>query len=200
MKRNGSDEGKNAFADSAVVTLSASTTERVPGRPAAASSCCRRTGRALGNNALSAAVKSTISVTSNVAGPHSGTVTYSAAGLNTDGNDHHPHRQCRRDVDDPLHAAIPTPVDTTAPVVVLTCPVGLVERGSNAVATWVASDAGGSGLVGAASGTLAVDTSTYGTGTAVAVAGFAKDVAGNAVRRGHVQLLRDRAHAPRSWS
>ena len=178
MKRNGSDEGKNAFADSAVVTLSASTTE--PSLSAGGGQLVLpSTWESLDNNTLSAAVKSTVSVTSTVAGPHSGTVTYSAAGLNTDGN-----TITRTDsvgvTWTTLSCGVPTPVDTTAPVVVLTCPVGLVERGSNAVATWVASDAGGSGLVGAASGTLAVDTSTYGAGTAVAVAGFAKDVAGNA--------------------
>ena len=178
MKRNGSDEGKNAFPDSAVVTLSASTTES--GLVAGGGQLVLPSNwESLDNNTLSAAVKSTVSVTSTVAGPHSGTVTYSATGLNTDGK-----TITRTDsvgvTWTTLPCGDPTPVDAIAPVVVLTCPTGLVERGSSAVATWVASDAGGSGLVGAASGTLAVDTSTYGAGTAVAVAGFAKDVAGNA--------------------
>ncbi|MDR6905567.1 hypothetical protein J2X63_001253 [Agromyces sp. 3263] len=177
MKRNGSDEGKNAFADSAVVTLSASTTEAALSA-GGGQLVLPSNWEALGNNVLSAAVKSTISVTSNVAGPHSGTVTYSAAGLNTDGN-----TITRTDsvgvTWTTLSCGVPTPVDTIAPVVVLTCPGGLVERGSNAVATWVASDTGGSGLAGASSGTLALDTSIYGARTALAVAGLVKDLADN---------------------
>lgn len=178
MKRNGSDEGKNAFADSAVVTLSASTAES--GLVAGGGQLVLPSNwETLNNNTLSAAVKSTVGVTSNVAGPHSGTVTYSATGLNTDGKS-----ITRTDSVDvtwtTLPCGDPTPVDTTAPVVVLSCPIGLVERGSSAVATWMATDQGGSGLAGASSGTLALDTSIYGSGTALAAAGLVKDLAGNA--------------------
>ena len=71
------------------------------------------------------------------------------------------------------------PVDGTAPVVVLTCPEEPVLRGSTASAAWVATDSGGSLLAGASSGTIALDTSTYGDATATAPAGTAVDNAGN---------------------
>jgi hypothetical protein len=68
----------------------------------------------------------------------------------------------------------------TPPVVVITCPTDDVLLGTDAVATWVATDeAGGSGLAGASSGTIPLDTAAYGAAVAVAEAGTAIDNAGN---------------------
>jgi hypothetical protein len=73
-----------------------------------------------------------------------------------------------------------TVVDTTPPVVVLTCPPE-VARGSVAHANWTATDEdGGSGLATPASGSILLDTSTLGEKIATAPAGTARDVAGNA--------------------
>jgi hypothetical protein len=72
-------------------------------------------------------------------------------------------------------------VDTKAPEVTLTCP-GAVKVGSTASAGWVATDAGESGINGAASGSIAItalDTSTIGTKTATAPAGTAEDNVGH---------------------
>ena len=72
------------------------------------------------------------------------------------------------------------PADTTAPVVVLTCPPAPVSRGAEASASWTASDeAGGSGLATASSGTIPLDTSTLGSYTAIAPIGTAVDNADN---------------------
>jgi hypothetical protein len=60
-------------------------------------------------------------------------------------------------------------VDTSAPVVELTCPTGPVLKDSEAVATYAASDTG-SGLDTAAAGTVDLDTSTPGTQTATVTA------------------------------
>ena len=73
-----------------------------------------------------------------------------------------------------------TVVDTTKPVVVLTCPANPVLLGSTADATWTATDeVGGSGLAMASSGQIALDTSSVGAKTASAPAGTAVDNAGN---------------------
>lgn len=71
-------------------------------------------------------------------------------------------------------------VDRTAPVVELTCPEQSVVLGSDAVATWTASDV----LSGIAdgydeSGSVSLDTSTVGSRSASVDAGFVKDKAGN---------------------
>ncbi len=54
-------------------------------------------------------------------------------------------------------------VDATKPNVELTCPSGPVKAGSAATASWTASDAH-SQLDGAATGTVPLDTATFGTG------------------------------------
>lgn len=70
--------------------------------------------------------------------------------------------------------------DTTPPVVELTCPSDPVLLGAQAYATWTASDeAGGSGLAGADSGQVLLDTSSVGPKTATVPAGTAVDNAGN---------------------
>jgi hypothetical protein len=74
-----------------------------------------------------------------------------------------------------------TRVDVTAPVVALTCPSDAVVLGTSADATWTAADeADGSGLATPAGGSIALDTSSVGSKTAVAPAGTALDNAGNA--------------------
>jgi hypothetical protein len=66
-------------------------------------------------------------------------------------------------------------VDATAPDLTLTCPSSPVIVGSDATASWSATDAH-SGIAGASSGTIELDTDTIGSGqTATAVAGTAKD-------------------------
>jgi hypothetical protein len=70
-------------------------------------------------------------------------------------------------------------VDKKAPTVALTCPAGDVVKGSTATASWSASD-GGSGLVGAASDTIALDTSSVGTRTTTLASSFKKDIVENA--------------------
>jgi len=73
-----------------------------------------------------------------------------------------------------------TVVDRTPPVVTLSCPVDPVLLGTVAEATWTAADEdGGSGLATAASGSIALNTSSVGTKKAVAPAGTAVDNAGN---------------------
>ncbi len=71
-------------------------------------------------------------------------------------------------------------VDATAPTASLTCPTGTVTKGAAATASWTASDEqGGSGLAGAATGTVSLDTSSVGTKTASLPAGTAKDNVGH---------------------
>jgi hypothetical protein len=69
-------------------------------------------------------------------------------------------------------------VDATKPQVTLTCPTGLVPQGSVASASWTATD-GESGVAGAASGSIALDTSSIGAKTATAPAGTASDNVGH---------------------
>jgi hypothetical protein len=56
-------------------------------------------------------------------------------------------------------------VDTSAPSAAITCPAANVVQDSSATASWTASDTG-SGLAGAASGTVALATGAIGTHTA----------------------------------
>jgi hypothetical protein len=60
-------------------------------------------------------------------------------------------------------------VDTSAPTATITCPATDVVQDSSATASWSASDTG-SGLSGAASGTVALATGAIGTHTATAPA------------------------------
>ena len=85
----------------------------------------------------------------------------------------------------------------TPPVVVLTCPTADVLLGSDAVATWVATDeAGGSGLAGASSGSIELDTSAYGPAHRGGSRRYRRRQRRQRIGRGRVRLLRDRAHAP----
>lgn len=72
-----------------------------------------------------------------------------------------------------------TPRDSTAPVVVLTCPGQPVAQNAVASATWNATDEGGSGLAGESTGEIPLQTSTLGAHTVTAPAGTAVDNAGN---------------------
>jgi hypothetical protein len=70
-------------------------------------------------------------------------------------------------------------VDATAPNLTLTCPSSPVIVGSDATASWSATDAH-SGVAGASTGTIALDTDTIGSGqTATAAAGTANDNVGH---------------------
>lgn len=72
-------------------------------------------------------------------------------------------------------------IDTAAPTVSATCPSNDVVMGSAATASWTAADEdGGSGVKGASSGTIALDTSSIGNQTATIPAGVAVDNVGNA--------------------
>ena len=131
-------------------------------------------------NDLTGASTSTISVDTSTNGDFSASVTYTASGLNTKGG-------TRTDdvtvsVSWPVSGCAQPPVDSTAPVVVLTCPTEPVLRHAVVEAPWTASDeVGGSGLDPAfpSSGTVTLDTSTYGSKTASVAAGTAQDNAGN---------------------
>ena len=178
IKRAGSSTGENAFVASSTVALSVST---ITGVGLSATDPGQLTLPAnwgtIGNTVLSDAVSSTITVASSVEGPHNGSIKYTAIGRNSDGD------TFSRDDDvdvtwNVLECDVVVP-DNTAPVVVLTCPTDPVLRGSAAGAAWVATDAGGSGLAGASSGTIPLDTSAYGAATATAALGTAVDNAGN---------------------
>jgi hypothetical protein len=69
-------------------------------------------------------------------------------------------------------------IDSTAPVVMPSCPSGDVILGSSAQVSWTASDAG-SGLASAPSGTLSLDTSTVGPQSVTVPGGTAIDHVGN---------------------
>jgi hypothetical protein len=69
-------------------------------------------------------------------------------------------------------------VDATDPVVTLTCPTSPVILGSSASASWTAADAH-SGIAGAASGSISLDTSAVGQKTASVPAGTAHDNVGH---------------------
>ena len=69
-------------------------------------------------------------------------------------------------------------MDKKRPSVAATCPSAYVLKDSAATATWSATD-GGSGLVGSASGTIALDTSVVGQKLASLPTGFRKDQVGN---------------------
>lgn len=180
IKRNGGINGTNTFKDSSIVKLSVGTItgSGLGATIAAPAQLTLPTGWGqIGNNELSDTVTSTITAGSSVAGLHTGSITYSATGVNTDGD-----TITRSDT---VGVSWTTPAcdvpDTTAPIVVLTCPTDDVLLGSVAEATWAATDEeGGSGLAGASSGTIALDTSQYGEAVAVAEAGTAVDKAGNA--------------------
>jgi hypothetical protein len=61
----------------------------------------------------------------------------------------------------------------------LSCPSGqILQNTSGVVATWTATD-GGSGVDGAVSGQIALDTSQVGTRTATLPAGSVRDRVGN---------------------
>lgn len=123
---------------------------------------------------------STITVAAGaVNGSFTGSVTYQASG--TSANDRSLEKPATVNVTWKVEncGSLP-PADTTAPVVVLTCPPAPVSRGAAASASWTASDeAGGSGLATASSGTIPLDTSTLGSYTAIAPIGTAVDKANN---------------------
>lgn len=124
------------------------------------------------------ASSSVITVGSSSEGLKTGSVTFRASGTNTDGVAHRPEAtiNVRFNV---LDCDV-EPQDTTAPVVVLTCPDGPVSRGTAAYATWTATDeAGGSGLATPPSGQIELQTATLGAKTATALAGTAVDGEGN---------------------
>ncbi|TYL53617.1 PxKF domain-containing protein [Agromyces mariniharenae] len=132
------------------------------------------------SHASSPSSRSTITVAAGTAnGSFDGSVTYQVSG--TAENDDPLARTDTVDVTWKVENCVSgPPADTTAPVVVLTCPPAPVSRGAEASASWVASDeAGGSGLATASSGTIPLDTSALGIRTAIAPAGTAVDNANN---------------------
>ena len=71
-------------------------------------------------------------------------------------------------------------VDSLDPVVSLTCPSAPVILGSSATASWTATDVNGSGVNGASSGTVTLNTSAVGSSqTTTAAAGLAADNVGH---------------------
>jgi hypothetical protein len=76
-------------------------------------------------------------------------------------------------------AALSGYVDTEAPQVTLSCPAGPIAQGSASSATWSASDEGGSGVAGATSGSVALDSSAIGPKTFTLPAGSVKDNVGH---------------------
>ena len=84
-------------------------------------------------------------------------------------------------------------VDATDPVVSIACPATDPFRGATATARWTASDAH-SGLAGAASGTVALDTATVGAHTAAAP--MATDNVGRTGAAGCTYTVRENAPPP----
>ncbi|KZE92485.1 hypothetical protein AVP42_02639 [Agromyces sp. NDB4Y10] len=126
-------------------------------------------------NTLSNAATSTITVDTTTAGSFTGTVSYRASGTNTKGGTH----------TDTVTLSVRwtvnscTQPDTTAPVVTLTCPTDDVMLNSTASATWSATDETGFPSGAVTSGSVPLDTSTYGAATASVPAGLVTDAAGN---------------------
>lgn len=69
-------------------------------------------------------------------------------------------------------------VDKQGPVVTLTCPTDPILQNTTIPATWTATD-GGSGVAGASSGNVPLDTSQIGTRTLTLSADFVQDTVGN---------------------
>jgi hypothetical protein len=129
---------------------------------------------------LSGTLQSSVTIQSGVQGTHTGSIPYWATGVNTVDGDTITRLATIVVSWTTLDCDDPAPKDTTAPIVTLVCPDEPIERGATALASWVASDEdGGSGLA-VSSGTIALDTTQYGQGLAVAPAGTAVDKAGNA--------------------
>ena len=188
LKRQGSTPGgpsttSPVFANSAVVSItkSAQTGDLTATPPSPATITTPADWGDADPNDLTGASNSTISVDTSTNGDFSATVTYTASGANTKGG-------TRTDdvvvtVSWLVSGCVEQPADSTAPVVILVCPTEPVLRHTVAEATWTASDeVGGSGLDPAfpSSGTVTLDTSTYGSKTASVAAGAAQDNAGNA--------------------
>lgn len=181
-KRNGNVNSGNVFANSSTVTFSMLSTTGDAGavatQPAPSTATLPSTWVGGGNNQLSSSSDSDITVGGSDEGSFSASVTYKVAGTNTAGAPF-----SATDTVEVTWSVVDCDVvvpDETAPVVVLTCPTEPVLLGTSAVATWEATDeAGGSGLAGDASGSIPLDTSTYGEAIATAPAGTAVDNAGN---------------------
>lgn len=131
------------------------------------------------SDAVSSSSTSVITVDAGATnGDFTGSVAYRATGTNL--NNAVITRNLTVNVSWKVENCGTTPADTTAPVVVLTCPDGPVSRGTAAYATWTATDeAGGSGLATPPSGQIELQTATLGAKTAIALAGTAVDGEGN---------------------
>lgn len=131
-----------------------------------------------GSDATSSTSSSTITVESEEEGVNTGTVAYRASGTTTTGQvlPQNKSVNVRWNV---LPCEEEPPADTTEPVVVLTCPSDPVLRDTEQTASWSASDEGGFAAGTVTSGTIELDTSTYGSKTASVPAGFIADAAGN---------------------
>lgn len=128
-------------------------------------------------NTLTGLSQSTVTVDTSVAGTYQGTVTYESLGRSVSGGNLRDEVQVR--VSWTVLSCNTTPSDSVAPVVELTCPTGQIVRNEPATASWIATDDTGfaSGIV--TSGTVELDTSTYGAKTKTLAAGFIADAAGN---------------------
>ncbi|MCK8610044.1 PxKF domain-containing protein [Agromyces sp. C10] len=122
--------------------------------------------------------QSTITVTTSTAGQFSSTVVYRASGTNA--------KDGERVADGSVtvrwtvgSCTAPPPADTVAPVVTLECPSEPVLRNEPATASWSATDNVGFASGTVTSGTVSLDTSTYGAKTKTLAAGFIADAAGN---------------------
>lgn len=184
IRRQGNITGgqsSTVYANSTAVSITKTGQSNVTASdPAPQSITTPGTWTTSATNTLAGNASSTITVDTSTAGTFTGTVSYRASGTNVNGGTH--------TVNETLTAkwtvldCTQPPVDSTAPVVVLTCPTEPVMRHAVAEATWTASDeVGGSGLSAssASSGSVTLDTSTYGSKTASVAAGTVQDNAGN---------------------
>ncbi|MFC5789842.1 PxKF domain-containing protein [Agromyces tardus] len=180
-KRNGNVNSGNVFANSSTVTFSVLPTTGDAGAVAtqpAPSTAALPGNWVASNNIFSTPSDSEITVGGSVEGTYTSKVTYKVAGTNTSSAAF----STTKDVTvswEIVDCEVVVP-DETVPVVVVTCPTEEVLRGSTAYATWVATDeVGGSGIAEPSSGSIELDTSSYGAATATAPVGTAKDIAGN---------------------
>ena len=185
VRRNGSVNSGNVFRNSSVVTFtvdnitpSGSLTAGTPSPQTVTLSSTWTTNPAPSERKVSAPAYSTVTVPTTTEGSYTTTVRYRASGFNTD-NEGFSRTQSVTIKWQVGSCVQEPPADTTAPVVDLTCPSS-VEIGSVAYATWVATDAGGFADGVETSGSLLLETGTWGDGqTASLPAGFIVDKANN---------------------
>jgi hypothetical protein len=138
ITRQGNATATNTFANGATVTVTASVTGAGLSAEMASPNTITLPSNwaTVGNGALSESVSSTVKVNSSVAGPGSGTVTYSAKGLNSSG--------ATITRTDTMNVSWTTAnCDTTAPVITSDVQGTLGNNGwytSNVIVDWTVSD------------------------------------------------------------